>query len=154
LLAHAIPAQARITIENRDDKSMTLFYQVDYLLAPVPKDAAYFHAQFRRVNPLPYKQVYTIVDGIEGWERRIELAGATDPLRMVAPITAQVAAAAAECLHHALRRETIGAKPGRRIGKVDRTAADYKPGDAQRSEGNTCNRVSSGRRFNHALSGS
>jgi hypothetical protein len=32
----------------------------------VPKDAAYFHAQFRRVNPLPYKQVYTIVDNIKG----------------------------------------------------------------------------------------
>lgn len=25
-----------------------------------------FHAQFRRVNPLPYKEVYTIVDGIKG----------------------------------------------------------------------------------------
>jgi hypothetical protein len=25
-----------------------------------------FHAQFRRVNPLPYKEVYTIVDGIRG----------------------------------------------------------------------------------------
>jgi hypothetical protein len=26
----------------------------------------YFHAQFRRVNPLPYKENYTIVDGIRG----------------------------------------------------------------------------------------
>ncbi|HKN37252.1 MAG TPA: glycoside hydrolase family 172 protein [Terriglobales bacterium] len=58
--------EARITIENLDDKTMTLYYQVDYALAPVPADAAYFHAQFRRVNPLPYKQVYTIVDGIKG----------------------------------------------------------------------------------------
>jgi hypothetical protein len=32
----------------------------------VPDDAAYFHAQFRRVNPLPYKDVYTLVDGIKG----------------------------------------------------------------------------------------
>ena len=31
-----------------------------------PEDAAYFHAQFRRVNPLPYKQVYTILDGVKG----------------------------------------------------------------------------------------
>jgi hypothetical protein len=45
---------------------MTLYYQIDYTLSRVPKDAAYFHAQFRRVNPLPYKQVYTIVDGIQG----------------------------------------------------------------------------------------
>jgi hypothetical protein len=32
----------------------------------VPEDAAYFHAQFRRTNPLPYKTDYTIVDGIHG----------------------------------------------------------------------------------------
>ena len=58
--------KARITIENLDEKSMTLFYQVDYTLSSAPKDAAYFHAQFRRVNPLPYKQVFTIVDGVKG----------------------------------------------------------------------------------------
>jgi hypothetical protein len=58
--------KARITLENLDEKAMTLFYQVDYALSPVPADAAYFHAQYRRVNPLPYKQVYTIVDGIKG----------------------------------------------------------------------------------------
>ena len=45
---------------------MIVYYQVDYALTDVPKDAAYFHAQFRRTNPLPYKQVYTIVDGIKG----------------------------------------------------------------------------------------
>ena len=32
-----------------------------------PDDAAYFHAQFRRINPLPYKDVYTILDGVKGW---------------------------------------------------------------------------------------
>ena len=32
----------------------------------MPEDAAYFHAQFRRVNPLPYKDVYTILDGVSG----------------------------------------------------------------------------------------
>jgi hypothetical protein len=58
--------KAKITVENLDDKPMTLFYQVDYELSPVPLDAAYFHAQFRRVDPLPYKGVYTIVDGIKG----------------------------------------------------------------------------------------
>ncbi len=58
--------KARITLENLDEKPMTLFYQVDYALSPVPADAAYFHAQFRRVNPLPYKEVFTIVDGIKG----------------------------------------------------------------------------------------
>jgi hypothetical protein len=58
--------KAKITVENLDDKPITLYYQVDYTLAPVPLDSAYFHAQFRRVNPLPYKQVYTVVDGIKG----------------------------------------------------------------------------------------
>jgi hypothetical protein len=45
---------------------MTLFYQINYVLAEVPEQAAYFHAQFRRVNPLPYKEVYTILDGVKG----------------------------------------------------------------------------------------
>jgi hypothetical protein len=58
--------KAKITLANLDEKPMTLFYQVDYALSPVPADAAYFHAQFRRVNPLPYKEVFTIVDGVKG----------------------------------------------------------------------------------------
>jgi hypothetical protein len=58
--------KCRITMENIDDKDMVLYYQVDYILTKVPSDAAYFHAQFRRVNPLPYKGVYTLVDSIKG----------------------------------------------------------------------------------------
>ncbi|MFN7944490.1 MAG: glycoside hydrolase family 172 protein [Blastocatellia bacterium] len=58
--------KCRITMENIDDRDMTLYYQVDYTLAKVPDDAAYFHAQFRRVNPVQFKQNYTLVDGIKG----------------------------------------------------------------------------------------
>jgi hypothetical protein len=58
--------KARLTIENLDDKPIELYYQIDYALAPVTTDAAYFHAQFRRANPVPYKQVYTILDGVKG----------------------------------------------------------------------------------------
>jgi hypothetical protein len=58
--------KAKITLENLDTKPMTLYYQVDYSLSKVPSEAAYFHAQFRRVNPLPAKQVYTILDGVHG----------------------------------------------------------------------------------------
>ena len=58
--------RARITMENRSDERMVVYYQITYTETEVPDDAAYFHAQFRRVNPLPYKDVYTIVDGIEG----------------------------------------------------------------------------------------
>ncbi len=43
-----------------------LFYQVNYQLTEVPEDAAYFHAQFRRTNPLPYAEEYTIIDGVAG----------------------------------------------------------------------------------------
>ena len=58
--------KCRITMENIDEADMVLYYQVDYILTEVPSDAAYFHAQFRRVNPLPYKTNYTLVDGIKG----------------------------------------------------------------------------------------
>ncbi len=58
--------KCRITMENLDEKDMTLFYQVDYVLTDVPADAAYFHAQFRRVNPLPYKTDYVLLDGVIG----------------------------------------------------------------------------------------
>jgi len=58
--------KAKITMENIDDKDMVLYYQVDYTLTRVPADAAFFHAQFRRANPLPFKSVYTLIDGIKG----------------------------------------------------------------------------------------
>jgi hypothetical protein len=66
----------KITIENIADKPLpgetatnifTVYYQINYTLTEVPADAAYFHAQFRRINPLPYKEVYTILDGVKGW---------------------------------------------------------------------------------------
>jgi len=56
----------KITMTNLDEKAMILYYQIDYTLTHVPDDMAYFHAQFRRVNPLPYKDVYTLVEGIKG----------------------------------------------------------------------------------------
>jgi hypothetical protein len=46
--------------------AMVLYYQINYTLTDVPEDCAYFHAQFRRTNPLPYGEVYTILDGIRG----------------------------------------------------------------------------------------
>jgi hypothetical protein len=58
---------AKITMENLDEERMTIYYQIDYTLTDVPADAAYFHAQFRRNNPLPYRSVYTILDGVKGW---------------------------------------------------------------------------------------
>ena len=58
--------KCRITMENVSDQDpMTLYYQIDYTLTEVPPDAAYFHAQYRRLNPNE-TSVYAIVDGIKG----------------------------------------------------------------------------------------
>jgi hypothetical protein len=56
----------RITMENIDVAPMTLYYQVSYTLTEIPADAAYLHAQFRRSNPLPFKQDHVILDGVRG----------------------------------------------------------------------------------------
>lgn len=58
--------KCRITMENLADEKMTLYYQVNYALGEVPANAAYFHAQFRRENPLKEKGTFTILDGVEG----------------------------------------------------------------------------------------
>jgi hypothetical protein len=58
--------RCRITLTNIGFEGMLLYYQINYALTEVPEDLGYFHAQFRRTNPLPYKQVYTLLDGVEG----------------------------------------------------------------------------------------
>ena len=57
---------ARVTLENRDAKDMTVYYQINYALGSPPADAATFHAQFRRESPLKQKGTFTILDGITG----------------------------------------------------------------------------------------
>jgi len=61
----------KMTLENLDEVPMTIYYQIDYTLTEVPDEAGYFHAQFRRSNPLPYKSVHTILDGVKGWGQYI-----------------------------------------------------------------------------------
>jgi hypothetical protein len=58
--------KCKVTLENINTEKVTIFYQIDYTLTEVPDDAAYFHAQFRRTNPVKYKDVFTIVDNIKG----------------------------------------------------------------------------------------
>lgn len=56
-----------ITLENiHPTQDRVVYFQINYTLTEVPEDAAYFHAQFRRQNPLPFGEVYTIVDNISG----------------------------------------------------------------------------------------
>lgn len=57
---------AKITMTNLDSKKMSLYYQIDYALAKVQHNAAYLHSQYRKVDTLRYKDVYTIVEGIKG----------------------------------------------------------------------------------------
>mgnify|MGYP003586010338 CR=1 FL=1 len=56
----------RMTVENLAATEMKLFYQVNYSIEDIPDLAGTLHAQFRRVNPLPYRSVYTILDGVSG----------------------------------------------------------------------------------------
>lgn len=59
--------RARITVENIGSRDIPqFFFQIDYSLAEVPDNAAYFHAQWRRSNPLKYMDVHTILDGVKG----------------------------------------------------------------------------------------
>lgn len=57
---------AKITLENRDDHDMVLYYQVDYAAGKVPAGSGYFHAQFRCESPLKTKGLYTLLDGVKG----------------------------------------------------------------------------------------
>ncbi len=56
----------RITMENQSTEDVILYYQIDYRLCKIPENACRFGAQFRRTNPLPYKEPYTILDGLSG----------------------------------------------------------------------------------------
>ena len=56
----------RIEVENIGSADRYLFFQINYTLTDVPEDMGYFHARFRRENPLQAGKDYCIIDGIEG----------------------------------------------------------------------------------------
>lgn len=55
-----------VTLENRHADDLVCYYQINYALTDIPESSAYFHAQFRRVNPTPFKEPYVILDGVKG----------------------------------------------------------------------------------------
>ena len=59
LLEHAVPQEGRMTLDEHLDDARHDAVLPDQLHADrgARRTAAYFHAQFRRVNPLPYKDV-------------------------------------------------------------------------------------------------
>ena len=58
--------RAKLTMQNISGGDICLFYQIDYTLETLPENSMYFHAQFRRQNPLPYMQPYALLDGVQG----------------------------------------------------------------------------------------
>jgi len=57
---------AKITLANVSQTDAIVYYQVDYTTTDIPDDAACFHAAWNRSNPLPYAEVHTLLDGIQG----------------------------------------------------------------------------------------
>ncbi len=56
----------KVTLQNRNHEDGCIYYQINYLRKPVAQNAGYFHAQFRRQNPLPYMENFTMLDNIQG----------------------------------------------------------------------------------------
>ena len=57
----------KITAENRSPSAIDgFFYAISMDEDAVGSDEAYFHAKFRRENPLEFKKDYLIIDGIKG----------------------------------------------------------------------------------------
>ena len=56
----------RITVENVCAEKVVVFYQIDYVLRELEAGLGYFHAQYRRSNPLKYKADHVILDQING----------------------------------------------------------------------------------------
>lgn len=58
---------ARVTLEYLgDDRTSHIYYTINLTQQEIPEDAAYFHASFRRTNPLKYGEDFVIADGIRG----------------------------------------------------------------------------------------
>ena len=58
---------ARIVVENDSPNDLpNFFYTINYTMEPVSADSLYFHALWRRTNPVSYGEDYLLVDGIRG----------------------------------------------------------------------------------------
>ena len=58
---------AKITLENlAPQRSSYFYYAITMEETPVADDEAYFHAEFKRVNPLGHLEDYVILDNVKG----------------------------------------------------------------------------------------
>jgi D-arabinan exo alpha-(1,3)/(1,5)-arabinofuranosidase (non-reducing end) len=55
---------ARIELENVGPSAAVVYFQIDYELVDVDDSAGYLHAQWRRSNPLPYRDVHVVLDTV------------------------------------------------------------------------------------------
>lgn len=53
---------AKITMQNIGEADNVVYFQIDYQKREVPENIGYFHVFFNRVNPMPYKQNYPLLD--------------------------------------------------------------------------------------------
>ncbi len=58
--------RCRMTLENRSGHAANLYYQINVELGEIPADSAYFHAHWRRTNPVPAGEDYVLLDGVRG----------------------------------------------------------------------------------------
>ena len=63
----------KITVTNDLDTAILplMTYQIDYRLGPVPPEAGYLHAQWRRAQVERSNPVFTILDGVKGEGRYV-----------------------------------------------------------------------------------
>lgn len=59
--------RAQLTLENLGDEPMTFYYQIDHTEAAGPEDGGYSHAQYRRVNPVPYNR---FIRSLKAWAEK------------------------------------------------------------------------------------
>ncbi len=57
---------ARLSVENTSDSEVAFFYQVTYEVESEHTSDGYFHAQWRRSNPLEEKTPHVLLNDIEG----------------------------------------------------------------------------------------
>ena len=53
---------ARLSVENVSTEDVVVYYQVDYALRAVPESAGYFHAHWKRNNPVQRGEIHEILD--------------------------------------------------------------------------------------------
>lgn len=59
--------KAKITLENQHKNPVpAFFFQIDYCLKPVPENAGYFHAQWRRQKITEKGKDYVVLDNVRG----------------------------------------------------------------------------------------